>query len=66
VGIDDVFEYAARNVDGELILRSSRDDDPHYPAARWAQDQRALGAKVQRRRILVVDDRADLPGTAGQ
>lgn len=59
-----MFEYAARNVDGELMLR--KDDDPHYPAARWAQDQRALGVRVQRRRIVVVDDWADLPGTVGR
>ncbi len=40
----EVTEYAAHTVDGELKIRSSQDESPHYPAARWARDQQALGA----------------------
>jgi hypothetical protein len=57
----EVFEYAARTVDGEVVVRSSQDEEPKYPAARWARDQQALGARVQRRRIIVLDDWAGLP-----
>jgi hypothetical protein len=64
MGTDDVFEFAAWNVDGELTIRSSQHDDPHYPAASWARDQRALGARVQRRRIRILDDWSDLPASA--
>jgi hypothetical protein len=58
---NEIFEYAARNVEGELAVRSSQDEDPKYPASQWARDQQALGARVQRRRIIVLDDWADLP-----
>jgi hypothetical protein len=58
---DEVFEYAARTIEGELVIRSSKDEDPHYPAARWARDQQALGSRVQRRRIMILDDWEDPP-----
>jgi hypothetical protein len=58
---NEVFEYAARTVDGELEIRSSRGESPMYPAAQWTRDQQALGARVQRRRIIVLDDWSDLP-----
>lgn len=53
---NEVTGYVARTVDGELEIRSSRDESPQYPAARWARDQQALGSQVQRRRIIVLDD----------
>lgn len=58
---EEVTEYAARTVDGGVEVRSSREENPQYPAAQWARDQQALGAQVQRRRIIVLDDWADLP-----
>ena len=58
---EEVTEYVVRTVDGELEIRSTRDENPQYPAARWARDQQALGSRVQRRRIIVLDDWADLP-----
>lgn len=58
---NEVTEYAARTVDGELEIRSTRGEAPLYPAERWARDQQALGSRVQRRRIIVLDDWADLP-----
>lgn len=36
---NEVTEYAARTVDGELEIRRSKDENPQYPAARWARDQ---------------------------
>ncbi|HEY6502049.1 MAG TPA: hypothetical protein VIZ20_21650 [Streptosporangiaceae bacterium] len=58
---NEVTGCAARTIDGELEIRGSQDENPQYPAARWARDQRALGSRVQRRRIAVLDDWADLP-----
>ena len=58
---EEVTEYAARTVDGVVEIRSSQDDNPQYPAAQWARDQQALGARVQRRRIAILNDWADLP-----
>jgi hypothetical protein len=58
---EEVTENAARNVEGELAIRSSQGESPQYPASRWARDQQALGARVQRRRIIVLDDWPDLP-----
>jgi hypothetical protein len=60
--MDEVTEYAARTVDGGLVIRSSQGEDPKYPAARWARDQQALGSRVQRRRVIVVEDWAEMPG----
>jgi hypothetical protein len=59
-----VVEYAARTIDGGVEIRTTHDGDAKYPAERWARDQQALGARVQRRRIIVVDDWADLPKLA--
>jgi hypothetical protein len=54
-GSQEVTEYAARNADGELLIRQSRRGEP-YPAEQWARDQLALGARVMRRRVIVVED----------
>lgn len=52
---EEVAEYAAYNVDGALEVRAARRGDS-YPADRWAQDQQALGSRVLRRRVVVVED----------
>jgi hypothetical protein len=57
----EVIEYAARSIDGGVEIRTTHDEDPKYTAEQWARDQQALGARVQRRRIIVLDDWADLP-----
>jgi hypothetical protein len=51
----EVIEYAARNQDGDLLIRVARPGEP-YPAGQWARDQQALGARVLRRKVIVVDD----------
>ena len=56
-----MIEFAARSIDGGVEIRTTRDENPQYPAGQWARDQQALGARVQRRRIIVVEDWADLP-----
>jgi hypothetical protein len=58
---NEITEYVARDVDGGVEVRSTQDDNPQYPAVRWAHDQQALGASVKWRRIRIVDDWADLP-----
>jgi hypothetical protein len=55
MGVEEVIEYAARNQDGDWQIRVTRPGEP-YPAAQWARDQQALGARVLRRRVIVVDD----------
>jgi hypothetical protein len=51
----EVTEYAVRNQDGHWQIRVTRPGEP-YPASQWARDQQALGARVLRRRVIVVDD----------
>jgi hypothetical protein len=58
---EQVLEFAARAIDGGVEIRTTRDENPQYPVAQWARDQQALGARVQRRRIVVLEDWADLP-----
>jgi hypothetical protein len=57
---EEVTEYAAYNVDGGLEVRATRPGD-QYPADRWARDQQALGARVLRRRVIVVEDWTEMP-----
>ena len=33
--VGEVFEYAARNADGVLQIRSTGEADPLYPAEQW-------------------------------
>jgi hypothetical protein len=33
----EIFEYVARNADGEVLIRSSKDEDPKYPASQRAR-----------------------------
>ena len=57
----EVIEYAARNVDGVLQIRSSGEADPLYPAEQWAPvAERALGSRVFRRRVIVLEDWAEV------
>jgi hypothetical protein len=65
VSSGEVTEYAARTIDGDVVIRSTAGEDPKYPAARWARDQQALGSRVQRRRIIVVEDWAEVPQDMG-
>jgi hypothetical protein len=58
---EQAIEFAARTADGSLEIRGSRNESPQYPAAEWARDQQALGARVKWRQIEVLDDWADLP-----
>jgi hypothetical protein len=55
VGAHEVIEYAAHNQDGGWETHVSRPGEL-YPAGQWARDQQALGARMLRRRIIVVDD----------
>lgn len=56
----EVIEYAARNQDGDWQIRTTRSGE-FYPAGRWAQDQQALGARVLRRRVIVLEDWIEIP-----
>jgi hypothetical protein len=51
----EVTEYAVRNPDGKLEIRTSRRGEP-YPAEQWARDHLALGSRVLRHRVVVVED----------
>ncbi|HEY2276785.1 MAG TPA: hypothetical protein VGI00_00410 [Streptosporangiaceae bacterium] len=55
MGADEVIDYAAQSQDGNWQIRVTRPGEP-YPADQWARDQQALGARVLRRRVIVVDD----------
>jgi hypothetical protein len=59
MGAEEVTEYAARNQDGHWQVRVTRPGEP-YPADQWARDQQALGARVLRRRVIVVEDWAEM------
>lgn len=56
---EELTEYAARNADGEWETRQSRRGEL-YPAEQWARDHLALGSRVLRRRIVVVEDWAEV------
>jgi hypothetical protein len=60
VDVEHTIEYAAWNIDGEWEFRVTRPGEL-YPAGQWARDQQALGSRVLRRRIIVVDDWAEIP-----
>jgi hypothetical protein len=55
MGAEEVTEFAARSQDGHWQVRVTRPGEP-YPAGQWARDQQAIGARVLRRRVIVVDD----------
>lgn len=55
----EVIEYAARTTDGDLVVRASHRGEL-YTAEQWARDQLALGSRVLRRRIVVVEDWAEV------
>jgi hypothetical protein len=57
---EEVTEYAAYNVDGGLEVRTAHPGDL-YPAEQWARDHQALGSRVLRRRVIVVEDWAEMP-----
>jgi hypothetical protein len=57
-----VFEFEVTDVDGQSEVRVSRSRKELYPAEAWAEDHAALGHKVRRRRIIVVEPWTDLPG----
>ena len=61
---EQVFEYEVIDGDGEREVRLSSSTRELYPAEAWARDHAALGHKVRRRRrrIIVVEPWADLPG----
>jgi hypothetical protein len=61
VGGEQVFEYEMVDIDGHREVRVSTDRSGQYPAEQWARDHAALGHRVRWRRIVVVDDWADLP-----
>jgi hypothetical protein len=44
-----------------MDIRSPGGTERLYPAEQWARDQQALGARVFRRRVVVVEDWAEVP-----
>jgi hypothetical protein len=61
VNNEPVFEFEVTDADGQREVRLSRGRKELYPAEDWAQDHAALGHKVRRRRIIVVEPWTDLP-----
>jgi hypothetical protein len=57
---DELTEYALRREDGTMVIRTPGPTEALYPAEHWARDQRALGQRVFRRRVIVVEDWAEL------
>jgi hypothetical protein len=55
----EVTEYAGDNQDREWATRISHPGEL-YLADQWARDQRALGTRVLRRRVIVIDDWAEM------
>jgi hypothetical protein len=58
---DKLTEYALRRGDGTMDIRSPGGTEHLYPAEQWSRDQRALSARVFRRRVVVVEDWAEVP-----
>ena len=56
-----VIEFETTTSDGGREVRLSTDQRGQYTAEHWARDHAALGSRVRWRRIVVVDDWADLP-----
>jgi hypothetical protein len=53
------IEYTACNQDGDWQVRVTQFGEP-YPAHQWAHDQQALGGRVFRRRVVLVDGWAEM------
>jgi hypothetical protein len=64
VEAEHIIEYAARTIDDEWEFRATCPGEL-YSAAQWARDHQALGSRVLRRRIIVIDDWAEMP-SAGE
>lgn len=59
---EQVFEFEVIDGDGQREVRLSSSRRELYPAEAWARDHVALGHRVRRRRIVVLEPWADLPG----
>lgn len=58
---DELTEYALRRGEGTMNIRTAGGTELLYPAEQWFWDQQALGARVFRRRVVVVEDWAEVP-----
>jgi hypothetical protein len=56
----EITEYAVRNLDGEWEFRRGQPGQL-YTAEQWARDHLALGSRVLRRRVQVIEDWTELP-----
>jgi hypothetical protein len=59
---EQVFEYEVTDEDGHREVRLSCSGRELYPPEAWAKDHAALGHKVRKRRIIVLEPWTDLPG----
>ena len=58
---DELTEYALRRGDCTMDIRGPGGTEHLYPAEQWTRDQQALSARAFRRRMLVIEDRVEVP-----
>jgi hypothetical protein len=61
----EITEYALPTEAGFMAVRIPAGTERLYPAERWVRDQQALGQRVLRRRIIVVEDWAEVDEQSG-
>ena len=59
---DETTEYALQRPDGTMAIRTPGTTEALYPAEHWVRDQLALGQRVHRRRVIVVEEWAEIDG----
>lgn len=59
-----VTEYGVPMTNGDIKIRGA-ETIKWWPLADWAQEMRSRGTPVLRRRIIVVEDWAEVDGPAG-